>query len=112
MPDFRIIDLRYMREVSNGDKAYEKAVTELFLERVPAELDALQQAWSDGDRPSVYHFAHSLKTTVSVMGLNPVLNPLLDEIEDVQLSADQFQASLGRVWEICAEALQEAKELL
>ncbi len=42
--NFKVIDLGYMKEISNGDALYEKLVTEQFLHLMPRELEALSAA--------------------------------------------------------------------
>jgi hypothetical protein len=54
--------------------------------------------------------AHNLKTTVSVMGLNDLLQPYLDALEYENLDEDIFQQNYGSVRSICEASVQEAKQ--
>jgi signal transduction histidine kinase/DNA-binding NarL/FixJ family response regulator len=109
---FQTIDLSYMREVSNGNAEYEKLVTTQFIELMPEAVQGIQKAWKEGRTGDMRHLAHDLKTTISVMGLNEKLNPLLDRLENETLTNGQFQSLYDRLQTIAGKALQEAKVLL
>jgi signal transduction histidine kinase/CheY-like chemotaxis protein len=102
---FRYIDLRYIKEISAGNKKYEIDVTQKFLNAVPLALQELQQALQEGNTEKMKRLAHNLKTTISVMGLNELLNPLLDEIEAG--NSDLLQ-TVNKIADICNKALAEA----
>ncbi len=105
---YRYIDLGYMKEVSGGDSSYEKLVTEQFLELLPADLATMKAAWQQGDRETVKRTAHNLKTTISVMGLNPLLQPYLDALEYGELEEDEFQRTFASLANFSAAAMEEA----
>lgn len=107
-PSYHTIDLAYMRDVSGGDKAYERLVTSQFIEAVPEELDALLKAWDSGDQARAKQIAHNLKTTVSVMGIDEKLKPMLDSIEYDQLTTQGFREQFKKLQVICADAVREA----
>ncbi len=108
----QFIDLHYMKEISGGNRDYEKAVTEQFIEMIPEELHAIEQAWQQGNLPLVRSKAHNMKTTVSVMGLTEILNPLLDALEYNELTAPTFTNLFRELQSICTGAVAEAKALL
>ena len=53
--------------------------------------------------------AHNLKTTISVMGLNELLNPLLDEIEYYEGDERKLNDALAAIEEISHKAMGEAR---
>jgi signal transduction histidine kinase/CheY-like chemotaxis protein len=105
---FRVIDLNYMREISHGDAGYEKVVTEQFLHIMPRELEALSTAAGKQDRSEVRRIAHGIKTTISIMGLNALLDEPLDILENKTLNKEQMAVPVEQVLGICKEALGEA----
>ncbi|OJV14688.1 MAG: hypothetical protein BGO21_18470 [Dyadobacter sp. 50-39] len=105
---FRVIDLDYMREISNGDAGYEKLVTEQFLHLMPRELEALSAAASRHDPGEIRRIAHGIKTTISIMGLNPLLDEPLDVLESDTAVAEDITTHVERVLAVCKEALGEA----
>ncbi|GGM94323.1 hypothetical protein GCM10010967_29450 [Dyadobacter beijingensis] len=107
---FKVIDLDYMREISNGDEAYEKLVTEQFLHLMPRELEALSNAADRRDPGEIRRIAHGIKTTISIMGLNTLLDGRLDTLEDATVNIEALVPHVEAVLAICKEALGEAGE--
>ena len=103
------INLQYMKEISSGNKEYEKLVTEQFLEAIPEDLTGIDNAWKDGDIPKRRHIAHNMKTTVSVMGLNDSLQKYLDALEEEVINETEFQKNFREIERICSGALEEAR---
>jgi hypothetical protein len=99
-----------MKEISQGDHEYEKAVTAQFLEMVEAHLKDIQQCWQKGDIAALRQTAHNMKTSVSIMGLTEQLLPWLDALEHESLTATSFQRYYSSVKEICRNASKEARE--
>ena len=107
---FRYIDLQYMKEISLGDREYEKTVTAQFLEMVEAHLKDIRQCWQKRDIATLRQTAHNMKTSVSIMGLTEQLLPWLDALEHESLTATSFQRYYSSVKEICGNASKEARE--
>ena len=105
---YQFIDLQYMKEVSGGNTEYEKTVTEQFIEAIPEDLSELEKAWNLNDINQLRQLAHNMKTTVSVMGLNEVLQPYLDTIEYENLNEESFRIKFLSVKSICEASLEEA----
>ena len=95
---YQYISLQYMKEISRGNIDYEKTITEQFIEAMPNELNVLEQSW------------HNMKTTVSVMGLNKLIENYLDFLEYEDLDENSFYVNYSQLQFICNAALQEAKE--
>jgi CheY-like chemotaxis protein len=106
---YQFIDLTYMKEVSAGNIEYEKTVTEQFMEAVPEDVAALQKAWQQNDTATLRQVAHNMKTTVSVMGLNELLQPQLDALEYEDLTEDKFKQQLQALSSVLSAAVEEAK---
>ncbi|MCF0074416.1 ATP-binding protein [Dyadobacter sp. CY261] len=105
---FKVIDLDYMREISDGDVMYEKLVTEQFLHLMPRELEALSSAAERHDTVEIRRIAHGIKTTISIMGLNALLDKHLDMLENEVAGVEAVVERVGKVLAICKEALGEA----
>ncbi|HEX7903939.1 MAG TPA: ATP-binding protein [Chitinophagaceae bacterium] len=108
--EYKCINLSYMREISGGNKDYEKIVTEQFIEVVPESLAAIETTWKNNDLVQMRQEAHNMKTTVSVMGLTEQLKPCLEELEYSDLTAESFSTQFGLLHEACIKALDEAKQ--
>ncbi|HLO82179.1 MAG TPA: ATP-binding protein [Chitinophagaceae bacterium] len=109
---FEFINLDYMKQVSNGNTEYEKTVTRQFLEAVPVDLEEIHAAWAAKDIQSVRRLAHNMKTTVSVMGLNSLLQPWLDKLEYEDLSEADFNGTYLALQSACISSIEEAKLFL
>lgn len=109
---YKYIDLQYMKEVSGGNTEYEKTVTEQFIEVIPRDLRLLEKAWQDNQIPNLRQLAHNMRTTVSVMGLNEVLQPYLDSIENETLDVETFRNKFLSIKLICETLVEEAKQFL
>lgn len=107
----RLIDLRYLREVSGRDAHYEKLVTKQFLEMLPADLLRMRDAYLKAD-PLYRKIAHDLKTTISVMGLNQLMDEWLEAIEQGIEEPQQFHNCFHQLQEISKLALEEATDFL
>jgi len=105
--NYQYIQLDYLKDVSAGNKNYEKDVTQKFLQAVPVALQQLEGAFQEGNTEAMKRIAHNLKTTISVMGLNDLLNPLLDEVE---AGANDLRNTLNKIMETCNQAMKEAKQ--
>ncbi len=106
---YRHIHLGYMREVSNGNKEYERTVTEQFLEMIPEDLKSLELAWKRKDFIMIRVLAHNMKTSVSVMGLTEKLQPYLDILEQEDADEETLWNNIKAVQHVCIPALKEAR---
>jgi signal transduction histidine kinase/CheY-like chemotaxis protein/HPt (histidine-containing phosphotransfer) domain-containing protein len=106
---YKHINLQYMKEVSNGNADYEKTVTEQFIEAIPQDLQSIENAWLHNDISQMRHQAHNMKTTISVMGLNELLQPYLDALEYDNMSAAVFEKNFSFIKTICAASVEDAR---
>ncbi len=107
---YKFINLAYMKDVSAGNIEYEKTVTRQFIEMISLDLIDIEKAWKRSDINTLRQLIHNTKTTVSVMGLNEILDPYLATMEYDDLTEQSFQKNITTITLICNEALKEAKE--
>ena len=107
---YQYIQLDYLKDISAGNKNYEKDVTQKFLQAVPVALQQLEMAFQEGNADLMKRIAHNFKTTISVMGLNESLNPLLDEVEAGNPDHSQLRNTLNKIADTCHQAIAEAKQ--
>ncbi len=82
------VNLDYLHELSGNDKDFEKIMMEQFVQQTPAEIASLETSINAHDWLSAKKIAHSLKSTVSYMGLAEELHPPLQDIEKAAVSDD------------------------
>jgi CheY-like chemotaxis protein len=106
---YQLIDLQYMRGISDGNKDYERTVTEQFIEIIPVDLDALESALGDMDLVKLRRTAHAVRTDVAIMGLLERVQPFLDALEYETFDEQKFQKAVLSVKTICQNSLPEAR---
>jgi signal transduction histidine kinase/CheY-like chemotaxis protein len=106
---YQYVNLQYLKEISSGDKEYEKTVTEQFIEAIPLDLASLESAFINRDLPTIRQTAHNMKTNVSVMGLSERLQPYLDELENELFNEARFRQIVSTIKTICLNAMPEAE---
>jgi CheY-like chemotaxis protein len=107
---YQVIDLQYMRGISDGDKEYERRVTEQFMEVIPVDLDALESALGNMDLALLRRTAHAMRTDVAIMGLLERMEPFLDTLEYERFDEQKFQKAVLSVKTICLTALPEVRQ--
>ena len=105
----KYVNLSYLHELSGNDQDFEKVMMEQFVQQTPEELSALEAAISSNDLLSAKKIAHSLKSTVSYMGLAAELHPSLEAIEKAAVSGDSsdVQNKFAHVKQVAEEAVKE-----
>ena len=106
---YKLIDLRYMWGISEGNKEYERTVTEQFMEAIPIDLETLDSALVKRDLGLVRQTAHNMRTDLAVMGLLEKLQAYLDILEYETFDVHKFQEAVLLVKTICLDALPEAR---
>jgi signal transduction histidine kinase/CheY-like chemotaxis protein len=112
---FQMLNLKYLQELSGGNKEFKKNMIEQFLQQVPGELEAMQQAFSKANYAAIAHIAHNMKTSVSFMGLSERLDSSLDYIESkagIENENALVQEKIMIVKEVCLQVFKEAKKYL
>src|SRR5215216_2436963 len=101
------VNLNYLHELSGNDKDFEKVMMQQFVEQMPTEITSLQSAIAAQDWLSAKKVAHSLKSTVSYMGLTDELHPSLQEIEKAAVSDDPsaIPGKFAHVKQVSEEAI-------
>jgi len=65
----KIYDLSKIRELSDNDTDFIKAMVDTFVEEIPMDLEQLAIAVVQDDRSQVHEYAHKIKPTVDMFGL-------------------------------------------
>lgn len=64
--DTSVVDLSYLRELSDNNKEFEKEVIELFLSQVPGQMEDLDHAINERNYKEIKMLAHKLKSSTAV----------------------------------------------
>jgi HPt (histidine-containing phosphotransfer) domain-containing protein len=104
-----ICDLNYLSEMLGARKPLIKGIMDTFLEQIPVELSSMDEAVAIGDYQSVKRYAHSMKSSVSILGIT-ILSPVLSEMESLGLAGTGIERikelNVTLHW-VCKEAIAE-----
>ncbi len=106
---YKYIKLKYLKEVSNGNIDFERTVTEQFIEIIPTDLKALDEAWTNGNLQVLKHVAHNMNSTISIMGLDGILAGCLQQLEYDELTEITFTSNYCNLKKICQAAVDDAE---
>lgn len=104
-----ICDFSYLTEMMHGKKHLILEIIDEFLMQIPSELQRINEAVTKADYATIKNLAHSMKSSVSIMGIS-ILTPILQELEDLGASA----GNMSRIKElddslnvICSKVVEE-----
>lgn len=95
-----ILDLSYLFEISGGDPVYIYEVLTLFIDTVPANLDALEKAIRETDDYELIHRqAHSLKSSASIIRIRDLYDNInrIDQLSRSQKGKAEIVACIENV---------------
>jgi CheY-like chemotaxis protein/nitrogen-specific signal transduction histidine kinase len=109
-----MIQLEYLHQLSMGDKAFEQNMLQQFVTQLPEDLSQLKKAIDEGSVTAIRSTAHNIKTTISFIGLEIRLYPILEALENLD---DTYDASFvaeqyNLLKRLCIKALEETLRLL
>ncbi|MCW3465628.1 response regulator [Chitinophaga nivalis] len=111
----QLISMQYLHELSKGDESFEKAMLTQFVAQLPEDLSLLKKAVQTANIAMIRATAHNLKTTVSFIGLETHLYPVLDKLEGIPENDFHQEAAIEQfntLKQLCLQAIQEAIHLL
>ncbi len=75
-----IYNLDSVEEMAGGDQDFIKVVVQTFIEEIPPDLEAMNQAIAQGNSGQAYQYAHKMKPNLQMFGLE--LMPQIKVIEE------------------------------
>ena len=83
----RKVDLSFIDETSSGDQNFRKEIIALFIEKIPADVAQLQEAFHNNDHDMVKRLTHNMKSSLDMF--------MLEDLSHC-LSAIEMEAGLGK----------------
>lgn len=108
----KVSNLSYLSETMGGNKKLIKEIMDVFLNQVPEELSRLNKAVQETDFPTIRNFSHTMKSSVSIMGIT-ALASILKEMEDLARNGTDIEKIRGlnqQLNTICEQAVKEIRE--
>ena len=59
-----------LKEIAGGDEEFMSIIAKTFLEEIPPDLKAMEEAVINNNRELAYQFAHKMKPNLEMFGLN------------------------------------------
>jgi HPt (histidine-containing phosphotransfer) domain-containing protein len=75
-------NLTYLNEMTGGKKTLIKEIIDAFLIQVPEELMIISEAVIKEDYTTIKNVAHTMKSSLSIMGIS-ILGPVLHHMEEL-----------------------------
>jgi len=107
----KLCNLNYLSEMMGGKKQLIKELLDEILSQVPQELNCINDAVDNSEYAIIKNNAHTMKTSVSIMGIS-MLTSLLQEMEDlcvVSANIEKIKELNQKLNLICKQALEEIK---
>jgi CheY-like chemotaxis protein/two-component sensor histidine kinase len=76
----KVINLEYLTNIMSGKKELIRETIEIFIKQANEDLPIINEAIAKDDYLTVKRFAHRMKSTITMMGINS-LSPVLEEME-------------------------------
>ncbi len=75
-------NLKSVEEMAGGDQEFMREVVQTFLEEIPPDVKAMNEAISNENPGLAYQFAHKMKPNLQLFGLE-----LMDEVKVIEVWA-------------------------
>lgn len=104
------VDLSMLYDISGDDDAYISVMVQTFLENMPVTLHKIQQSLNSKDWNALYQAAHYAKSTLSVIKVSEMFDPILmiESFAKKQTDLDKLPALVQKV----TDAFLIAEEIL
>lgn len=109
-----VIDMAYLDDISHNNLSFKKEMVEQFLQQAPGELEQLKEAIKQRNVAAIRSSGHAMKTSVSFMGLLPVLEEDLlffENIQPSQLPNNEPSWRLLAITSILEKAFEDAMRM-
>lgn len=107
-----VCNLKYLIEMMDGKKNLIKGIMDAFLKQIPEELVRINDAVAKTDYVTIKNFAHTMKSSLSIMGIS-VMAPVLQEMEQLGASSgsiEKIKELNKKLNSICEQAIEEIEK--
>ena len=85
-----ICNIRYLNEMVHGNKTLMREIIDEFRVQISEELKRINDAVENTNYQVIKNLAHTMKSTVSIMGVT-ILTPALNEMESLAKNANDIE---------------------
>ncbi|NQY68418.1 MAG: Hpt domain-containing protein [Flavobacteriales bacterium] len=103
------IDLKYLKEVGNGDMAFVQDIIETFVKVTPDHVDTLITGYEKKDWLEVKRIAHTMKPNVEFMGILSLKSVFveIDRLQPAELEIYLIKDIMVNLEEVLKQSLVE-----
>ena len=112
--EYKYIDLEYLNEMADGEDAFTINIISVYLNQIPNDVTALDEAIAAGDDEQIVFYAHKLKGSFNFIGCVQ-LGVVFDEIEahvNTQSGLGELPGLIGQVKAEVQEIAVELRDVL
>lgn len=107
--DFKIIDLDYLLELSNGDKQFVLDMLSCFQEDVPQYIAKIEEMLTSNNATEFKYYVHKLRSPFAFMGIHKGLE-ILEVLEDSSMiESKETRTLFSEINSLASDALSEVK---
>lgn len=106
-----VCDFKYLNDLLHGQTKPMIEIIDVFLTQVHEDLEGINKAITDNDYKTIKSYAHTMKSSVAVMGISS-LTPVLNEIESLgikETGIEKIKELNIRLNEICVKSIAEVE---
>ncbi len=112
-PYENVCNLKYLDEMMGGKKNLIIGIIDAFLIQIPEELNCMAEAVENSNFVNVRKFAHTMKSTVSIMGISSLIT-ILQELENLgteERNIERIEILNTQLKMICDLAIKEIETI-
>ena len=105
----KVCDLNYLDEMMGHKNHLILGIMDVFLTQIPEELNGINEAVDNTNYSSIKSYAHTMKSSVSIMGVS-VLTPILKQMEELGTAGNNIEKIKElnqQLNKICKQAVAE-----
>ncbi len=106
----KLVDLSYLKKISDGDKGFIKDMIETFIKNAPEDIIKLKALMKRNNWDEIAQLAHKIKPALKFMGIKPASEHIL-EIEENSKMKINLEKMPDLILELEKEITEGQKEL-
>lgn len=112
MSEEKIIDLSYLKEISNGSNDFMLELIDMFFEQIPEYQNLLEELYNKKEWVNLGKTAHKAKSSIIMMGLYDLGKELkwLEENAKEETNIDTFKEIIAKFVCYSNQAIKELKQ--
>lgn len=107
-----VCDFKYLKDLVNGKSDLIANLMDVFINQVSDELQCINEAIINTDYKTITRYAHTMKSSVSIMGiskLSPVLNKM-EKLGKIETDIEKIKQLNLELNDICTKAIIEIEK--